>query len=362
MSLSFRRQSHRLDDLFEKGSDLIASLGGQGVLVRLVHTEGSTYQKAGAHLLLHESGQVYGLVSGGCLEQAILDKAAELMHRSQAELHIFATDAPDELEFGFGMGCGGTLWVLMESVRCDETLARKVRGGDPKARRWAICIQGPDVSSVGQQFEEGQLEAQAFPWNSLGQGLSQLWKHEGYTWALRQKVPELELVIFGAGPGSWPLATMAHTLGWGCQIYDHRPTLLEDVPFPWVERRLLDRAASCLHTHPLASTQVAVLMTHSFAVDLAILSQLRPQDWMYIGVLGSPKRNEALQKALPADIPLRTFPSATYAPAGLNLGGHDPASIALSICAQIQAVLHERSDLMRKPWCLDENSITRGES
>ena len=80
-------------------------------------------------------------------------------------------------------------------------------------------------------------------------------------------------------------------------------------------------------------------MTHSYPTDLTYLEQLAPRNLRYIGVLGPRRRLERLREELGARAPAA---GALYGPAGLDIGADTPAEIALSIIAEIRAVLTGR--------------------
>jgi xanthine/CO dehydrogenase XdhC/CoxF family maturation factor len=90
-------------------------------------------------------------------------------------------------------------------------------------------------------------------------------------------------------------------------------------------------------------------MTHSYEQDRKILRVLLAKDMKYIGVLGPRRRTERLIGEIAPALELTPAEclARLHTPVGLDLGGHSPASIALSIAAELQAVFagHEA----RKP-------------
>lgn len=330
--------------------------GRLGVLATLVHSEGSAYQKAGARLYIDPAGAIFGLVSGGCLEQAIVDEALALRDRSPGEPRLLSYDTsdPTDLEFGFGLGCGGKLWVFFEAISAAEELSFKIRGTLPRASTEAIVVAADETRLLGRRlfFRPGELREEdlARDRDDLGPLLSrlhaslsgpahslprsQLVELEGLSFALLQRPPEMQLSIFGAGPGAWPLAAMAQTLGWAVRVRDHRPAYLEDFPAELAVKEALPRAEiPSLSFYPADYEQAAaVVMTHNFEVDQLLVGRLSTEPWTYIGLLGSNKRCQKLLGELSLELP------SLFAPAGLTLGGDDVRSIALALMAEIQAV------------------------
>jgi xanthine dehydrogenase accessory factor len=130
--------------------------------------------------------------------------------------------------------------------------------------------------------------------------------------------PPLQLLIAGDGRDSLPLVSIARTLGWKATIVERLEELRAD-----------DRT-------------VAVVKTHNYGRDFAFLRALLPFELPYVGLVGSRKRKEQLIAALidlGADLEQTR---SIHGPAGLDIGSANPEEIALSIVAEIQAVLAAR--------------------
>ena len=65
------------------------SLDERSVLVTLVALEGSSYRKPGVRMLISESGQMVGAVSGGCVEKEIKLQAQDVFHTGKAKLMTY---------------------------------------------------------------------------------------------------------------------------------------------------------------------------------------------------------------------------------------------------------------------------------
>jgi xanthine dehydrogenase accessory factor len=123
----------------------------RSVLATVVRTEGSTYRKAGARLLIVENGARTGTVSAGCLEKDILGRAASVMAGGEPEVVRYDTRSPDDLIWGYGIGCGGLVEVLLEPLTpADAALKASDLSEIAAAQqvRLAICGGGADVPPV----------------------------------------------------------------------------------------------------------------------------------------------------------------------------------------------------------------------
>jgi molybdenum cofactor cytidylyltransferase len=148
-----------------------------------------------------------------------------------------------------------------------------------------------------------------------------------------------EVLLIGGGPDALPVVELGATLGWRMTVVDHRPAYADKLRFPRARRVLLATPGHLAQHVDLTHFDAAVVMSHHIATDLAALEVLAATPIPYVGLLGPASR----RKRLLADLGPATsakFGARLHAPVGLELGGRDPASIALAITAEIQAHLH----------------------
>ena len=91
----------------------------------------------------------------------------------------------------------------------------------------------------------------------------------------------------------------------------------------------------------LTAFDAAIVMTHNFLHDLALLAVLLPSAIPYIGLLGPKDRGDELMWQL-GTVPAEQR-AKLHNPIGLDIGGETPEEIALSIIAEVQAVLNQRT-------------------
>src|SRR4051812_8079740 len=104
---------------------LDATAGGRdddAILATLVDVKGSGYRLAGARMLIGREGKSIGMVSGGCLEADILERAKEVRRTGEHTVVSYDTTKDDNSVFGLGMGCHGIVRVLLEPARSSEAL------------------------------------------------------------------------------------------------------------------------------------------------------------------------------------------------------------------------------------------------
>ena len=78
----------------------------------VISTWGSAPREVGALMIIHESRQFFGSVSGGCVENAVVEAALESIDDGQPRLIEFGISDEDVLSIG--LACGGQIQILIE--------------------------------------------------------------------------------------------------------------------------------------------------------------------------------------------------------------------------------------------------------
>src|SRR5437660_10303837 len=270
-------------------------------LATLVQTEGSTYRKPGARLLVEAKGTTLGVLSGGCLEEEIGRYGRRVVNDGSAVLLSFDTRRL--------YGCDGRLKILV------EPLPAAGQNGNLITEVGRLLAQR-DVCRIRTCFEGGPLGSELLPPGFL------LAERPG---VFVETVPlPVRLLLFGSGPEIEPLTRLAGNLGWLVEHFSHPSELGE-------------------HFRPDAQT-AALIMNHNFGRDLLALDRLLRLPLRYVGLLGPRKRYAELLARLSEYRPL-DFEAGTrnlYAPAGLDIGSEAPEEIALAIVSEVGAVLSDR--------------------
>jgi len=154
--------------------------------------------------------------------------------------------------------------------------------------------------------------------------------------------PLVPLLVFGSGYDTIPVVHLAKHLGWHVTVIDDRPGYLRGDRFPQVDQILwCELNDSHSYKHLLTPQTVAVVMTHRYLSDLAFLKTLIPSQVRYLGVLGPKRRMQKLWDDLSEENIITTSAQEQriYNPVGLDIAAETPQEIALSIVAEIQAVI-----------------------
>lgn len=346
---------HPLLPLFERAR----TAGLPLVLATVVATRGSTYQKAGARMLIAADGEYAGLLSGGCLEGDLAGHAQTVFGTGRPALVRYDNAGDDDLLWGLGSGCEGGLDIWLELldpaanwepfstlVDCHEQREQAACGlviesaADTLPAGTTIWSAGRRSLSAGAVVD-GLVDRHAVD-GTHGAGCGVVELESPPLRLFLSGVPRRhQLLLLGGGPDARPVVEFAAALGWRVTVVDHRPAYADGRRFAAAHEVLLATPGDLKQRLDLAAFDAAVVMTHHLATDLAALALLATTTIPYVGLLGPAARRQRLLADLGAAQSAR-FGARLHAPVGLDLGGRDPASLALAIVAEIQAHLHGR--------------------
>jgi xanthine dehydrogenase accessory factor len=339
--------------------------GKSAFLATVVGTQGSTYRRPGARLFIADDGETVGLVSGGCLERDLVEHT-QLLPDDRPKIVTYDHTATEDILWGFGLGCTGTVKVLVEPLNPPHDpltfLAQCQRDRTPGVLVSIIQVEGidtqlgacltltADAMSVLGKTDSDLIDAIVPDARSVLQSrqsvvkLYDLKNCQIEVW-IEFIEPPISLMIFGAGQDAIPIAQFAKALGWHVTVVDCRANPLSHERFAMCDRVILTHREQIASLN-IPTDSVAAILTHNYYDDLEILKVLLPSSLRYIGLLGPKQRTKRLLDELQQDptySDLQTDRLAKlYAPVGLDIGADTPAAIALSIVAEIQAVLSDR--------------------
>jgi xanthine dehydrogenase accessory factor len=297
--------------------------GVPAVLATVVRTSGSVPRPVGGKLAISADLQLAGSVSGGCVEGDVVRHASEVLTNGQARLVPYGIS--DEAALTVGLMCGGEIQVLIEPV--DDTLAaqlaefqRAMESGRPVAR--IMSVGGPALGT--RRVEVGHPTVLA--------------DDEVADMAM----PSARVWIVGAGHVAEHNAAFAARCGMSVIVIDPRHLFAG-------QQRLLDVRVveawpdTVLSADALDAHDAVVVLTHDPKLDIPALSLALRSQAGYVGAIGSRAAQSDRRDRLQAAGLRAEEIGRLHAPIGLDLGGGEPAEIALAIVAQIIASQHGRT-------------------
>ncbi|MGR9114648.1 MAG: XdhC family protein [Gammaproteobacteria bacterium] len=332
------------------------------VLATIIETFGSTYQKAGARMLIALNGEMAGLLGGGCFEKDLMEQALSVFETGQAKTLFYDMRSPEDAIWGLGLGCNGAVRVLLQLLKAEEnfsplnTLAEAVESHQSGILATICESKHPDFLAgsslfLSEETIDSNLESgTSFPFmasvrQTFVQRKPRIESHsidDHSVLIFYDSIqPPWHLLVLGAGADAVPLVQCAKALGWRVTVADYRPGHIKQERFPQVDNLCHLTPQDFNENQELNRFNAMVLMTHNIEYDQRYLKAIANSRIPFIGLLGPPQRRDRLLQSLgneAAQIRARVF-----GPVGLDIGAESPEEIALSIIAGIHAALNGRS-------------------
>jgi len=316
--------------------------GHRALLATVVRTWGSSPRPVGSIMALCDSGSVVGSVSGGCIEDDLIDRFTKAYANAarvgssdtstsrgtaSADLSQIPSGPPQHVKYGitadeahrFGLPCGGTLELLLEfdpaTAQLEELVQRLEKG--ELVQRVTVLTTGESHLQASTSPQDLQIDAEKLV-NTFG--------------------PEYRMLLIGAGQMTEYLATMAIFNGFAVTVCDPREeyrgawsvagvALSSDMPDDVVRAFVPDRR-SCV-----------IALTHDPKLDDLALLEALETDAFYIGAIGSRRNNTARHQRMKEHFEQTDDSLARLrGPIGIYIGSKTPAEIAVSIMAEVLAV------------------------
>lgn len=338
-----------------------SGLGFKTALATVVKVEGSSYRQPGARMLVTEEGMLTGAISGGCLEGDALRKALLCINQQQNKLITYDTSNEDDIEFGVQLGCNGIVYILFEYIDPSAEvnpirLLQKLqnhRQGSVIATLYSLKRNTAQIGTslfhkkdetvcAGAVTEQLLLEAA-----TVLQNKKSVIKHlnDDCEALIEYIAPSLQLVVAGAGNDVQPLVKAASLIGWEVTVGDGRATHALPRRFPDAKQVLLAKPQELVSGIDIDAVTCFVLMTHNYKYDIALLKLLLDTNVAYIGILGpKTKLNRMLDELQQEGIKVPDEQmQRIYGPVGLDIGAETSEEIAISIVAEIKAVMSRKT-------------------
>jgi len=291
--------------------------GRRVLLVTVVKTWGSSPRPEGAMLAVRDDGLVVGSVSGGCIEDDLIDRTRRLgMHQTTAEAVTYGVSADEARRFG--LPCGGTIQLVAEPLAKTSgmrALLREIEAGHLVARKLDLltgeATLHPARASDGLAFD--------------GTTLTTI------------HGPRYRMLVIGASQLSKYLAQIAVGLDYQVTICDPREEYTEtwDIPGVTLVRTMPDDTVKAMG---LDERCAVVALTHDPKLDdLALMEALKSLAF-YVGALGSRANNAKRRTRLLEFDVTEAEIARLHGPIGIYIGSRTPPEIAVSILAEITAV------------------------
>ena len=369
--------------------DLIPSLGPwlarfagrQFAVATIVTASGSVPRPVGTSMLVTESGELLGSLSGGCVEASVVALAQEAMDDGGPRLGTFGFSAADA--FAAGLTCGGELDIHIQPVPADmpgeaghplRSAFRQLAEAGPDQPVALVRVLGHPGGGAVVLRPPATLGVAASPMLSPllrgeaalqvesilrtgGTGLVRLPqpgdcppdrggqdRHLGAAERavlVESRLAPPRMLVFGANDFGAALVPAAKLLGYHVTLVDARPAFASQARFAAADQVVTDWPHRYLAAEAAAgrtdSRTVAAVLTHDPKFDIPLLDTALALDFAYVGAMGS--RRSHLQRVgelLGAGVAPERI-ARLHSPIGLDLGAVTPAEVAVSVTAEIIA-------------------------
>ncbi|MEB2779308.1 XdhC/CoxI family protein [Algoriphagus sp. C2-6-M1] len=338
--------------------------GKKVALATVVQVDGSAYRRPGARMLVSEDGELTGAISGGCLEGDALRKAQTVIFQQKSMLVTYDTTDEDDQKFGVGLGCNGIIHVLIEPIDyqnninpiellkiaihervfCRLITVFSVKYSKQEQIGTTVLLKENQVFGNVECLKNKLWLRVQQEVNSVDSASHIIRKYadlDDLQVFIEAIKPRIRVLLFGAGSDTIPLTKIADVLGLEVIVIDGRKNLATAQRFPTAHRIITGSGDEVVRQLETDIYTAALLMTHNFEYEALVLKDLLPLGLNYIGILGPKKKSEKLVDRLENQgIPVNQ--NSIFSPMGLDIGAEGSEEIALSILAEMKAVMAKK--------------------
>jgi xanthine/CO dehydrogenase XdhC/CoxF family maturation factor len=337
--------------------DRFKASGLKMALASVVQIEESSYRRIGARMLVCANGEWSGGISGGCLEGDALRRSQKAIQDGKSTTVIYDTMEDDQNQIGVGLGCNGKIEVLFSPINPKdsdnevEKLRSVVQKNNPAillklisssegkeiGNTKLIDLENRDASFAGLSDTQVHKAIEEVRINRRPQILHFKDAHSGAVEILVEYLrPETRLVILGDNYDVLAMAGLANEIGWELHVVGRKRKISKAI---YAKCNKLYEYEH-IEQVPITEFTAVVLMTHDYNWDKKLLPIVLSKNPAYVGMLGPKKRVLKINEELEG-LDLKSI-SIFHSPVGLDIGAETPEEIAVSIAAEIIAVMRNR--------------------
>ncbi|MEH0153034.1 XdhC family protein [Limibacter armeniacum] len=300
------------------------------VLASVVDLDGSSYRKPGVRMLITDKGDTVGAVSGGCVEKEVIRQAQQVLEDGLPRIMTY--------DGRYRLGCEGVLYILIEPFSLsDELLAS---WAEVLESRLSFEMHAFYSKEIGQSPDYGtiiKLKGKEF---TFRKDFSPSHNVSVFSQTMQ---PALRLVIIGTEHDAVQMAMIGSSSGMEVTVVSSLKDARQKSDFPGADK-VIALEPDGIDNLGLDEQTAVILMTHSYSRDFHYALAILDQAYCYFGIIGSSRRKHMLFDELlqyNAELDLDKLESIS-SPAGLNIGSVTPQEIAISVIAEIIAVVRKK--------------------
>ena len=325
-------------------------------IARVIKTWGSSPRPIGSALVVSETGEMLGSVSGGCVEGAV----------SKAVMKVLEVGAPVNLHFGVtdeeawevGLSCGGKIDVYVTpsmafSASTEEQAIWKAIQSSIEDNTGGVLLNDLEQQQARNLFikpdgkKYGSLlgnDLELIAKRAFQERKNQIIEHNGKRYFAHVFPPKSRLLIIGAAHITVDLVNFANQFGFETIVIDPRGFFASNTQFDSPPSQLIKNwPQEVLNEMQMDAYTYAVVLSHDSKIDDPALHYLLKSEVAYIGALGSNRTHAKRVKRLEAAGFETAEIEKIHAPIGVNINAKSPKEIALSIISEIIQIKNKYS-------------------
>jgi len=330
--------------------------GESVAIATVVQTWGSSPRKAGSKLALTLDGKMVGSVSGGCVENTVVQAGIEVLKTNKPQLLHFGVT--DETAWEVGLACGGNIDIFVQPLSANVFQEIKsliniedafthitviISDAQHLGLEMLISSDGDAFGSLGDDLDAKMLsidKVATIQSSSYRMALDEA--NEIFINVIR---PPQTIVIFGGVHIAIALTSMANQLGYHTVLIDPRKAWGNEDRFPNVDQLIQSWPDEAFEQFKITSSTAIVTLTHDPKLDDPALKIALNSSAFYVGALGSKSTDAKRRERLLADGVNEEQISRLHAPIGLDIGAQNPEEIALAIMSEVVQTFRKQNQV-----------------
>lgn len=307
-------------------------------LLMITDVRGSAYRQPGAKMMTAADGQIFGTLSGGCLENDLFEWSKEAMRQNKTLIKQY--DLSEKDLWTLGIGCKGSLEILIVPVQPNDSFWQTAMTVITEDHPISLIFEIQTGSRVLlDQNGNGWGDLNIIPEEVRKIALDRAYQRtraEVISFGNRRFVidtmrPSEHLIIAGAGHDAIPLSSFATQADFRVTILDSRKNFNNKSRFPYASHMVIEPTEA---NPSELNDSWWVIMNHQQQRDEATLALSLKSNPRYIGVLGPLYRTEEMLENIKSTL----SDGPIHAPVGLDLGAETPEEVAISIISELMMV------------------------
>ncbi len=303
--------------------------GDRLAMARVVATRRSAPRPVGSKLIVSETGELAGSVSGGCVESEVVEAAREVLAGGEPRLLTYGIS--DDLALSVGLPCGGEIDVWIDEP--DPELLGALMEVARDERRAVFFVDLDDGTERLVPDGDNDVADEV-----IRSGHSKVVELHGRRLFADVFGPPPRLFVYGAVDTADALCSAARAIGWRAIVADARGRFATRERLPHADEIIVAWPEEAVAQVAPDHTTAIIVLTHDDKFDVPLLVGALASDAFYIGALGSRRNQERRRERLLEAGVDESELDRISGPAGLDIGAHTPAETAVSMLAEIMAV------------------------